>query len=121
MKLAATFCIIVVSISAAMAVRCYECINCSTVSASDLKDCGTSSNQCAKEVINNVVSRSCLSNIPTYLPGIAFDDTCQKATFQGLSGEACFCTGDGCNGSTRAYSKVLLSLVLSGIVSYFLL
>lgn len=129
MKFLAIVCIVMLCARTAMAGTCYVCVGCNSVTDSNLVDCGALFDKCVTVVFNGVVSRSCSSSVTT-VNGVSVSGTSDGCT-QILSAQYCVCTGDGCNrstyggsdgdGSTRANAGVLLSLILSGIASYFLL
>nr|XP_039274422.1 uncharacterized protein LOC120348372 [Styela clava] len=102
-----------------LALTCYECLNCNTVSSSDAKVCPDTSGlttMCIK-VEGNVLgigttSRSC---------GYGTSETCSTSTVLGITGTVCYCATDFCNGAETVKISVMIGTLIAGILAKILM
>ncbi|KAI3372702.1 hypothetical protein L3Q82_023165 [Scortum barcoo] len=93
--------VLLVTLSAALGLKCYQCTGSKTRSCPDSTTCSASEDHCATVKVNNLYNKGCLNN---------------ALCVQGVD----CCKGDLCNGAIPTGSSVLLLLVSSAIMTVFL-
>ncbi|XP_039274446.2 uncharacterized protein LOC120348401 [Styela clava] len=107
-----------------LALTCYECTNCNSVSSSDVKTCPDS----------NGLTTMCITasgnvlGITTASRGCGFGSfpTCSSSTFFGITGTVCYCDTDLCNGgdvngAEAVKISVTMGTLIAGILAKILM
>uniref|UniRef100_A0A3P8TS04 UPAR/Ly6 domain-containing protein n=1 Tax=Amphiprion percula TaxID=161767 RepID=A0A3P8TS04_AMPPE len=92
--------IVLMTLSAAYGLRCYTCVNSSPSSCTQVLSCPTGFDRCSSVTASGYVTKSCM---PSQL--------C-------ISPIKC-CSGDLCNGAIPTGPSVLLLLLSSAIITFF--
>ncbi|XP_039274673.2 uncharacterized protein LOC120348582 [Styela clava] len=102
-----------------LALNCYECTNCNSVSSCHEKTCTDTTGlttMCIKSEGSvagiTTISRAC---------GYGTSTNCSSSTLLGITGTVCYCDTDLCNGAEAVNISVMMGTLIAGILARILM